>query len=117
MLEVKLAAAMVAVMTSGKVFADVAKPGTAAPWAVYQQIGGKSPTSLDQKLINKRNGVFQISTWAATRLEATAKALQIEQAIMDSELQVVPQGSLRAAYEEDTGLHGCMQDFSIWGDR
>lgn len=117
MLEVKLVAAMASVMTTGKVFADVAKPGTVAPWAVYQQIGGKSPTSLDQKLMSKRNGVFQISTWAATRSEATTKALQIEQAIMDSTLQVVPQGSLRATYEEDTGLYGCMQDFSIWGDR
>lgn len=117
MLEVKLVAAIATVMTVPKVFSDVAKSGTAAPWAVYQQVGGKSPTSLDQKLMNKRNGVFQVTVWAATRSEATQKALAIEQAIMDSPLQVVPQGSLRAAYEDDTGLYGAMQDFSIWDDR
>ena len=117
MIEIKLVAAIATVMPPGKVFADVARSGTTAPWVVYQQVGGKSVVSLDQKLADKRNGLFQVTTWATTRSEATTKALQIEQAVMDSPLQVVPQGSIRAVYEPDTGLYGAMQDFSIWGDR
>lgn len=117
MLEQKLVTALHTVFPKGQVYADVAQAGTKAPWAVFQQIGGKSPTSLDQKLMNKRNGVFQVTVWAATRAEATAKALLVEQAVMDSPLQVVPQGSLRAAYDGETGLYGAMQDFSIWDDR
>ena len=117
MLEVKLVAAIATVMTTQKVFSDVARAGTTAPWAVYQQVGGMSQTSLDQKLMNKRNGLFQVTVWDATRSDATTKALQIEQAIMESTLQVVPQGSLRATYEPDTGLYGALQDFSIWDDR
>ncbi|MBF5006006.1 tail completion protein gp17 [Diaphorobacter caeni] len=117
MLEQKLIDALHTVLPKGQVFADVARAQTIAPWAVYQQIGGKSPTSLDQKLINKRNGVFQVTVWAATRPDAVAKALLIEQAIMNSTLQVVPQGSMRAIYEDDTKLYGAMQDFDIWDDR
>lgn len=116
MLEPKLVATLESVLP-GKVFSDVAKSGTTAPWCTYQQIGGKSPTSLDQQLIDKRNGIFQISVWAKTRQEATINALSIESALSLSTLQVTPQGSLRATYEPETGLYGAMQDFSIWGNR
>ncbi|MBB6579593.1 hypothetical protein HNP33_003707 [Comamonas odontotermitis] len=117
MIEPKLIAVLHAIAGAANVYPDVALPGAQAPWITYQQIGGKSPTSLDQKLIDKRNGVFQISVWAKTRPEATRIALQIEDALSLSALQVIPMGAMRSDYELDTKLFGSRQDFSIWDDR
>lgn len=117
MLEAKLSAAIASVMGVGKVFHDFAQRGTKAPWAVYQQVGGKSLVYVEQALPRERNGVFQVTVWAEKRPESVAKALQIEQALVSSPMQVTPVGAMRATYEQDTGLYGAMQDFSIWDTR
>lgn len=117
MIEPKLIALLHGVVGEGNVYADVALSGAKAPWVTFQQIGGKSPTSLDQKLVDKRNGVFQISVYATNRPQATQIALHIEEALSLSNLQVIPMGAMRSSYELDTSLYGSKQDFSIWDDR
>lgn len=117
MLEPQLIALLHGVVGEGSVYADVALSGAKAPWVTFQQIGGKSPIHLDQQLVNKRNGLFQISVYALDRPRATQIALQIEAALSLSEMQVAPVGAMRSSYELETKLYGAMQDFSIWADR
>lgn len=113
MIEVKLVG-KIKPLVDGKLFADVAPSGTVAPWATYQQIGGKATQYVEQTLAGVRNGVFQITVWATARSEATMKSLQIEREMLSLDMQVEVVGSLRSTYEPDTKLHGAMQDFSIW---
>ena len=116
MIEPNLVSA-VAPIFAGKLFPDVAPSGTQPPWATYQQVGGRATAYVEQVLASERNGLFQISTWAKTRTEATTKALLLEAALIASAMQVEPVGALRATYEAETGLYGAIQDFSIWDKR
>ena len=101
-----------------KAYPDVAPIEAAPPYAVYQQVGGESLTFLGREVPSKKNGRFQISIWAATRLEAAAKALAIENAfLITTAMQATPLGSPVATYEDGTKLYGTRQDFSVWSDR
>lgn len=104
---------------AGRVYPDVAPPGGAVtPYCVYQQVGGESPTFLENASPSKKNGRFQITVWSKLRTEASTKSLAAEAALVAATaFQAKPIGDRIAIYEEDTELRGAMQDFSIWSDR
>lgn len=102
-------------LVSGQVFPDVAPTGTAGPYMTWQQIGGRVINPVANEAPGKRNAVIQVNVWAATRLQAVNLALQAEDALRG--LGARPQAASISIYEQDTGLYGTIQDFSIWGDR
>lgn len=96
-----------------KVFPDVAREGTAAPWITYQQVGGAALNFLEATPADKRNGRFQLSCWAGTRTEASDLGRHVEDALVAA-LGAFVLGAATAIYESDTKLYGTRQDFSIW---
>lgn len=99
-------------------FPDVAPNGTAAPWIVWQGIGGASARYLDNSAADKRNTLLQISVWSKTRLEALTLIRQIEDALCaTASFYAGPQGEPLSTYEPDTQLYGCLQRFDIWATR
>lgn len=105
-------------LVGGRVFPDVALESNALPYIVYQEISGESPVFLERALPSKKHGRFQITVWAATRIEASTLILQVEEAMTLSLLfQAKPIGGRTADYDEDTGLRGARQDYSVWSDR
>ena len=102
----------------GKVYPDLAPQGAVAPYIVYQQAGGESPSFLENATPTKRNARMQVSVWGTTRAAVIALALQIEQAVVTtSTLNGRPLSAFVSLYDEDTKLRGATQDFSIWGNR
>jgi hypothetical protein len=88
------------------------------PRITYQQVGGQSVSFLDRIRPTLKNGRFQISTWAATSVQASQIALAAEDALIAATaFQATPLGAPVADFEQDTGLHGRRQDFSIWSPR
>ncbi len=105
-------------LVSGRVYPDVAPAGTAKPYMIYQQIGGRADQYLDNTLPSRKNGRFQISIWGVTRASVSALALSAEQALVASiPFQAAPIGAPASDYEPDTLLYGSRQDFSIWSSR
>jgi hypothetical protein len=100
------------------VYADVAPMTALPPYATYQQVGGQTLRYLGRELPSKKNGRFQITVWATTRMQASALALQIENAFLLTDvMQADPLGSPIATVEEGTNFYGTRQDFSVWSDR
>jgi len=96
----------------------VAPEGSALPRFVFQQVGGQAVSFMDRALPKLQNGRFQIAAWAQTSVEASQLALAAETALRVATLfQATPLGAPVAVLDEDTGLHGRLQDFSIWSDR
>lgn len=96
-------------------FPDFAPANTPAPYAIWQQIGGKPLAYGDDVIPDKRNGRIQITVWAANRAAANALMLQIEAAMIAQSHR--PIGALLATHDEDAGLRGAIQDFSVWANR
>lgn len=103
---------------AGRVYPDVAPAGTAAPYCTYQQIGGRVIRYTDNVTPDKKHGSFQINVWAASRVQAAALALQVEDALLASTAFVaeIESGPI-ARHEPDTGLYGTTQDFGLWSAR
>lgn len=100
------------------VFPDVAPLSAVPPYAVYQQVGGESLTYLGREVPTKKHGRFQVTVWCATRAQAAALGVAIENAfILAAPMQATPLGSPVADHEEGTGYRGSRQDFGIWSDR
>ena len=92
--------------------------GTALPRIVYQQAGGKPVQYTEGPMAGHENARMQVACWAATRDAATALAKQIEDALVAAPgCTVEPIGQRVSVYEEDTGLRGARQDFSVWSPR
>lgn len=101
-----------------RAYPDVAPLGTAAPWIVWQGLGGESVRMLDNTAADKRNTLMQVAVYASTRLQALQLVRQVEDLITASPAMVAtPEGEPSAIYESDTRLYGCIQRFSIWADR
>ena len=80
--------------------------------------GRESRYTLDNTPIDKRNTLMQINVWSATRKEANTLARAIESAITASPAFVAtPEGEPASVHEEDTGLYGAIQRYSIWSAR
>lgn len=105
-------------LVADRVFPDVAPEGTALPRIVYQQAGGKPVQYTEGPMAGHENARMQVACWAATRDAATALAKQIEDALVAAPgCTVQPIGQRVSVYEEDTGLRGARQDFSVWSPR
>jgi hypothetical protein len=101
-----------------KVFPDVAPSGTAAPYATWQGIGGKSITFLENQPANKRNTLMQVSVWAGSRLEALNLIRKIEEALYAAtQFVCAPEGEPLSMQDPDTGLSGSVQRFSIYSSK
>ncbi len=102
-----------------RVYPDIAPANTQSPYITWQQFGGNVIKPLANDLPNKRNAFIQVNIWAGTRLAANTLALQAEELLVQSNLfQARPQAALMALpFEDDTGLYGCAQDYSIWALR
>lgn len=105
-------------VSRARVFPDIAPADAGKPFIVYQQIGGRSVSFLERGLPSKKHGRFQVCVWSATRAEAAAIGLQIENTMLTTTaFQVEAIGSPAADYDVDTTLRGSRQDFGIWSDR
>lgn len=105
-------------LVAGRVYPDVAPEGTALPRIVYQQVGGKPVQYTEGPLAGQENARMQIACWADTRDAATTLAKQVEDALIAAPgCTVEPIGQRVSVYEEDTGLRGARQDFSVWSPR
>ncbi|WP_313082554.1 DUF3168 domain-containing protein [Pulveribacter sp.] len=101
-----------------RVRADVAEDGLAAPYVVWQAIGGEPINALDNSLPGQRRLYMQVSVWAKSRMDATGLAQAIEASMRAAPVFVAtPSGEAMSTHEPDTKLYGAIQRFSIWGDR
>lgn len=95
-------------------YPSVAPEGTPSPFIVWQAVGGREVTTLRKKRV-RRNALVQISVWSEDVEVAIGLLDQVDAALRTSTtLQSSPSGARRMTYEPDTGLHGQMQDWSIW---
>ena len=65
-------------LAADRVYPDLAPSGAAAPYIVYQEISGEAPVFLERAVPSKKHGRFQITVWAATRMEASTLILQVD---------------------------------------
>lgn len=102
-------------LAGGRVYPDEAPDNAAAPYIVYQQVGGDAINYIEAAMPNLQNARIQIAVWASRRADASALALQIEQAMrLAGQLQTKVLGARRSVSDPIAKLRGCQQDFSIW---
>ena len=102
-------------LVAGRVFANVAKAGTAKPFITYQAIGGQPINYTTGEVPDRENTRVQINVWASAHLEATTLGKQVESALRTSpDLQAEVLTGRAATYDETVAAHGTMQDFSFW---
>ncbi len=111
--EEKLIAA-VSPLVGGRVFPDFAPYSTTRPFATWQQIGGDVPVFVECSIGSQRKVRMQVNVWSDTRKEAISLIRQIESALVTQHAD--PEGGAISLVDEDAGIRGAMQDFSIWGD-
>jgi hypothetical protein len=105
-------------LVSGRVFPDTAPLNGARPFITYQQVGGVAVAFLENPLPSKKNGRFQINSWATTRIESRELAKQTEAAMsLASAFQARAVADVVAIHNPDFGLYGSSQDFTVWSDR
>lgn len=105
-------------LVDDRVFPDDAPLNVARPFITYQQVGGEAVTFLENTLPSKKNGRFQINSWATTRVASAALARQAEAAMNAATVfQARPLGDLIAIHNPDFDLYGSSQDFTVWSDR
>ncbi|MDO9357867.1 MAG: DUF3168 domain-containing protein [Polaromonas sp.] len=110
--------ALLGAFVDGRAYPDVAEDGAATPYIVYQQVGGTPLSFLERAVPSKKNGRFQVAVWAATRKEAAAIGLQVENAMqLTTAFQVEVIGGPTADFDEETKYRGSRQDFGIWSER
>jgi hypothetical protein len=98
----------------GHVYATVADPAI-APYIVYHQVGGDAVNYVEPAVPNLQNARIQINVWAKRRMEASALAQEVENAMrLAAGLQTKVLGAKLWTYDPETKLHGTTQDFSIW---
>lgn len=101
-----------------RVFPDVAPAETATPYITWQALGGESIYALNNTPIDKRHTLMQINVWAASRLQSTTLARDIEAALaLSKAFTAKPSGEPMSIYEDETKLYGAIQRFEIWHAR
>jgi len=102
-------------LAGGRVFPDLAPPGTGRPFITYQLVGGTPDEYLSGDRAEKRYRRFQVNVWAARRAEASDLGMLAEDALRSATyLQVEVLTERAATYDEDTDLRGFMQDFNLY---
>jgi len=104
------------------VYPDVAPLAATYPYATYQGIGGQSWRYLENTAANKRDSLFQVNVWAATRAEALVLIRALEEALCATPLfNATPYaGEPRWMSDEvapERLVYGCSQDFEIVSTR
>jgi hypothetical protein len=103
-------------LVSGRVYDGVVPQGvTALPRITFQQIGGKGLNFVEADDVPMVNGNFQVISWGATGLQASALARQVQTALKEN--LALYTTILSAPMEEpypELGLFGFRQDFSFW---
>lgn len=103
-----------AIKAQAPTYPDVAPVNTAAPWIVYQQVGGEAVNWIENTDHGAERARVQVSVWATTRAQAAQLSLDCEAAIRASnDMQAEPIGARVSVYEPDTRLYGCQQDFRV----
>jgi hypothetical protein len=102
-------------LVEDRVYPDIGPEGVATPYITYQQVGGEPVNFIDPTIPSLKNGRFQINVWGDSRLGVMNLARQVEDALrVATELNPTVLTGVIAAYEDETGLRGSMQDFSFW---
>lgn len=101
-------------LVGGRMFPDEAPSGTATPYIVYQQVGGKPVNLLGPESSDKKNARIQIAVWCETRLEASGIIRTIEDTIVHAPLLGEVLSMPIATIDSVTNLRGATQDFSFW---
>jgi hypothetical protein len=115
-LETDLRSVLVAICAN--VYPDIAPNDPPRPYITWQQIGGSLIAPLKNEWHNSRNAFIQINVFSDTRLEANTMAQAIHRALTETPLFIARASSeFIATLDEDTGLRGTIQDFSIWAAR
>lgn len=105
-------------LAGGQVYPDVAPEGTAAPYIVFQQVGGQGLNHTEGTLPTAENCRMQLATWCESRIQATTLAQQAEALLLAATaFQATTLGNRTSLLDEDTGLRGARQDFSVWVPR
>jgi hypothetical protein len=102
-------------LVSDQVYPDVNDAGTAAPYIVYQVVGGTTPAFMENTAVDKEQFRVQVNVWHSTRSGARALSKQAADAMVG--IGARPVSSAISLYDEDTKLRGASQDFLFWTDR
>jgi hypothetical protein len=101
-------------LVGGRAFPDTAPANTEAPFIVYQQVGG-TPLNYLAGVPDKKNGRFQVNVWATTRKEAAALIRKAEDDLrLHPSLFAQTLNGALSQHDQEVGLYGASQDFSIW---
>jgi hypothetical protein len=101
-----------------RVFPDVAPPSVLAeqapaPFIVYQVRGGVGRRNI-AKADDLKMYRVQFNCYAKTRILCSNLAILVESALNNATLfKAVALDEPISTYEDEVGLYGCMQDFSI----
>lgn len=99
----------------GYVFPDEAQARTPLPYVVWQQIGGRVTTYVDDSVPATENAFVQVSVWASSRVEANALMRRIEAAMTVAQAFTArPMSAMGALPSDDEELRGVSMDFDVW---
>ncbi len=103
-------------LVADRVYRDITPSGVVAlPRITFQQVGGLAQNFVENAVVGKKNGNFQMNVWGATRLQVAGLSRQVEDALKTSAvLNTTILAAPVAVYEPDTELYGTHQDFSFW---
>lgn len=104
--------AALAALSPIKVYPDVAPAGSVAPYIVYQAVGGKAISTLENESDDLQNCRMQIAVWSPIKGESVAVMQAARKALMAA--GGIPIGAPVSEYEADTKMYGRRLDFSIW---
>lgn len=102
-------------LVGNRVFPDVAPEGTALPYCLYEQIGGKPFQYVTADVAEQKSSLIQISVWCETRAQAKELIGKIEDAVIVAPLHATVSSGARSAFDQETNERGFMQDFYFWG--
>lgn len=97
-----------------RVWPDIAPMDTEKPFCIWQQVGGSAVNYLEAVAADRKNARIQITVWAETREEAMSLIRQVENLLVAEPICATVILAAQSTYDNDTGLRGAMQDFSIW---
>ena len=103
-------------LVAGECYPDFAPEGAGLPRIVFQQVGGLAVDHQEGKPADLENARMQIVCWAADRDTASALAKQVEDALLaaPAPVQATRLGARVSVVDDDTGLRGARQDYSMW---
>mgnify|MGYP007090083787 CR=1 FL=1 len=105
-------------LAPNRVFPDFAPPAilaetAPAPFITYQVVGGRGRQTI-QKADSLKIYRVQVNCYGKTRILCSNLAILVESALHTaSAFKAVALNEPISTYEDEVGLYGCIQDFSI----